>query len=132
MPQLKIKAASVLLSGFCFVLLAPLGFGAPNDAPSLKSLYDAHRWFELRDATAKGGVPVFYQGAVACAFNDLHQCEKKLGAVVKSHPRSDEAIQAHGILVSVYLRQGKYREALTQIDAVLAVKPEDAEPAARR
>jgi hypothetical protein len=54
---------------FCFLLFAPLCFGAHNDDASLRSLYDAHRGFALRDAVAKSAAPGFYQGAVACAFN---------------------------------------------------------------
>jgi hypothetical protein len=64
---------------------------------------------------------------VACAFNDLRRCEKKLGAVIKSRPQSDDAIEAHKLLASAYLRQGKYREALAQVNAVLALRPRDSD-----
>ncbi len=123
MASVKFKA--VLFVGFCFLLVAPLCFGAANDDANLKSLYDAHRWFELRDAVAKGGVPDFYLGAVACAFNHLHRCEKKLGAVIKSRPHSDQAYEAHDLLSNAYLREGKYREGLAQVDAMLALRPGD-------
>lgn len=113
----------------CLVLLAltPTCLAADNDRPDLKSLYDAHRWFELRDSVAKGTAPVFYQGAVACAFNDLHRCEKKLVPVIKSFPQSDDAIEAHRLLASAYMRQGKYREALAQVTALLALRPGDSD-----
>jgi|SRR5271157_2473890 len=127
MRSLNVKTVAAVLAGFYFLLSAPVCFAAHSDDASLKALYDAHRWFELRDSVAKGTAPVFYQGAVACAFNDLHRCEKKLGAVIKSGPRSDEAIQAHRLLAYAYLRQGKYREALAQVDAVLALKPGDSD-----
>ena len=124
-PSLRTRAATALLAGLSFLLLAPWCFGAPNDEANLKSLYDAHRWFELRDSVAKGAAPVFYQGAVACAFNSLRRCEGKLEGVIKSQPQSNDAVEAHGILASVYLRQGKYRAALAQVDALLAVRPGD-------
>ena len=54
MPSLKMKSRARILWEVCFLLLAPLCFGARDDNASLKSLYDAHRWFELRDAVAKG------------------------------------------------------------------------------
>lgn len=114
-----------LLTGLCFSFFAPLCFAAPNDYASLKSLYDAHRWFELREIVAKSRAPVFYQGAVACAFNDLRRCQKKLAVVIRARPQSEDAFEAHGLLASAYLRQGKYREALAQTDAVLALKPGD-------
>jgi hypothetical protein len=36
-------------------------------------------------------------------------------------------IEAHRLLASAYLRQGKYREALLQVNAVLALRPGDAD-----
>src|ERR1039457_4504723 len=98
-----------LSAAFCFLLLAPLCLGARHDEPNPKSLYDAHRWFELRDLVARSAASVFYQGAVACAFNDLQNCEKELGAVIKSQPQSDEVVEAHRLLGSTYFRLGKYR-----------------------
>jgi len=127
MSSINVGVVASLLAEFCFLLLAPLCLGGQNDDASLKALYDSRRWFELRDSVAKGGASLFYQGAVACAFNDLHRCEKKLGAVIKSHPKSDDAFQAHDVLANVYLRQGKYREALAQVDALLAVRPGDSD-----
>ena len=116
-----------LLAGFAFLLVTPLSSVAEDNVARLKSLYDGRRWFELRDAVAKGGVSVFYQGAVACAFNHLHGCAKKLGSVIKSRPQSDEAFRAHEILASAFLRQGKYREALAQVDAALVLRPGDSD-----
>lgn len=127
MPRLRAKAAPALLVAYCFFLIAPRSFGAPDESLTLKSLYDAHRWFELRDAVAKGGAADFYEGAVACAFNRLGRCEKKLGAVIHSRPHSDEAYEAHDLLSNAYLRQGKYREALAQVDAILALRPSQAD-----
>ncbi len=113
----------------CLVSLAPtqMCIAADNDRPDLKSLYDAHQWFELRDSVSRGAAPVFYQGAVACAFNDLHRCEKKLAPVIKSPRQSGDAIEAHRLLASAYLRQGKYREALAQVNALLALSPGDSD-----
>src|SRR5439155_19383635 len=79
---------------------------------------------ELRESVAKGGAPEFDQGAVACVFNDLRRCEKKLKAVIKSQPRSDDAFRSHDLLANAYLRQGKYRKALAQVDAMLGLRPE--------
>lgn len=117
----------VLVAWLALLALTQTYPAADDDRPDLKSLYDARRWFELRDSVAKGAAPDFYHGAVACSFNDMHRCERKLGAVVKSRPRSDEAVEAHRVLASAYLRQGKYREALAQVDAVLTLRPRDSD-----
>ena len=87
----------------CGVILASLCVAAPNDNTNLKSLYDKHRWFELRDSIRKGSASAFYQGAIACAFNDVRRCEKKFRDVFNSPPRSDEAVEAHRTLASAYL-----------------------------
>jgi len=122
---------ALLLTTTCWLLaLLPKGATAQdtqNHTIDFQSLYLAHRWFELRDLATKDGVPSFFQGAVACAFNDLRLCEQKFKSVFESSPRSYEAIEAHRLLASVYFRQGKYREALVQIDALLQLRPTDAD-----
>ncbi len=72
----------ILVAGLVLLALTQTCPATDNDTPDLKSLYDSQRWFELRDSLAKSTAPVFYQGAVACAFNDLHRCEKKLALVI--------------------------------------------------
>lgn len=111
----------------CWALLTSLCFGAKKDDANLKSLYDSHRWFELHDAVRKGGASPFYQGAVACAFNNARRCEKKFSDVFNSAPKSDEAVEAHRILASAYFTHGEYKKALTQVDAILALRPTDAD-----
>jgi predicted aspartyl protease len=91
----------------------------------LKSLYDSHQWFQLRDAVKKSNAAPFYRGAVACTFNDLRRCEKTFRDVVNSAPRSDDAVEAHRILASAYFLHGEYKKALAQVDAILALRPTD-------
>jgi len=111
----------------CWAILSSSCFGAKKDDTNLKSLYDSHRWFELRDTVRKGGASPFYQGAVACAFNHVRPCEKKFRDVFNSAPKSDDAVKAHRILASAYLIHGEYRKALAQVDAILVLKPTDAD-----
>ena len=110
----------------CCVLLTSLCCGA-QDETNLKSLYDNHRWFELRDSIRKHNVSPFYQGAVACAFNDVRHCERKFRAVFNSAAASDEAVEAHRTLASAYLTHGEYKKASAQVDAILALRPTDAD-----
>ena len=112
---------------WCWVLLSPPCFGAEEKETELKSLYDSHRWFDLRDAVSKGGASFFYQGAVACAFNHARRCERKFRKVFHSTPRSDEAVEAHRILASNHFIHGEYKKALAQVDALLALRPTDAD-----
>src|SRR6267378_1411286 len=109
----------------CWALLISLCFGAQKNDTNLKSLYDSHRWFELRDAVRTGDARAFYQGAVACAFNDERRCENRLRNVFKSAPGSDEAVEAHRILGSTYFTHGQYKKALAQVNAILALRPTD-------
>ena len=109
----------------CWVLLASLCLGARKDDTYLKSLYDSHQWFELRDSVRTGGASAFYQGAVACAFNDVRGCERRFRDVFNTASRSDEAVEAHRILASAYFTHGEYKRALAQVDAILALRPTD-------
>jgi predicted aspartyl protease len=90
----------------------------------MKALYGEHRWFALRDALDRTA-PVFYRGAVACAFNDAHACEKTLRSLIRSNPRSEEAAEARGLLLSLYHRAGRFGQALAEIDALLAAYPDN-------
>ena len=114
-------------AALCWVFLSSLCFGAKNDDASLKSLYDNHQWFELRDSVKKGRVSALYQGAVACAFNDVRHCERKFGRVFHSAPRSEQAVEAHRTLSSAYFTHAEYKKALAQLDALLAINPGDAD-----
>src|SRR5215469_12358115 len=125
--NIQLRRFAAPLVAACCALLASFGFAASNDAVNLKSLFDNHRWFELRDSVRKGGASAFYQGAVACAFNDVRRCEKSFRDVFSSAPRSDEAIEAHRTLASAYLTHGEYKKALAQVDAILALRPTDAD-----
>ena len=123
--SLRIKAA-LLVALPSFLLLAFCISACPDNA-NLKSLYDGHRCFELRHSVEKDGASAFYQGAVACAFNDPRRCEKKLRAVFDSASPSDEVVEAHRILASAFFTHGKYKKALAQVDAILALRPTDSD-----
>jgi hypothetical protein len=125
MASLSLKIRTALLAALCSLLLFTFCISAHGNDASLKSLYDGHRWFELRDVVEKEGASAFYEGAVACAFNDLRRCDKKLRAVFNSAPRSDEAVEAHRILASAYFTHGEYKKALEQLDAILGIRPAD-------
>lgn len=99
--------------------------GANRDS-DLKSLYEAHQWFKLRDAVQAAKAPAFYRGAVAYAFNDFKQAEKHLQDVIKSAPKSEQASEARGLLIYVYQRAGRYRQAMSQIEELLAAQPDNA------
>ena len=132
MASLSLKTRSARLAALCLLTLLAFCIGTQGAEASLKSLYDGHRWFELRDVVQKGGASAFYEGAVACAFNDLRRCEKKLQAVFNSAPRSNEAVEAHRVLASAYFTHGEYKKALAQLDALLAVRPNDSDASGGR
>jgi hypothetical protein len=111
------------LMALCSVILFTACVSARGDDAALKSLYGGHRWFELRGLVEREGASAFYEGAVACAFNDVRRCERKLRVVFNSSSQSDEAVEAHRILASAYFTHGKYKKALAQVDAILAIIP---------
>jgi len=110
-----------------FLFFVPSLFAADTTnqptEPDLKSLYDRHQWFELRDALQGGKVPELYQGAVAVAFGDARRAEKLLRRVIKAAPQSDDADQARAWLISLYSRSGHYQQALAMADERVAAQP---------
>jgi predicted aspartyl protease len=108
----------------CVRVILVLCAAASPRATDLETLYKEHRWFELRDAI-NGTAPAFYRGAVACVFNDSSHCEKTLRSVIEDAPRSKEAAESRGLLLSVYQRAGRFRRAVAEIDRLLATDPDN-------
>ena len=97
--------------------------GAATDTPSLKTLYDQHRWFQLREALKGQDATALYEGAVASAFNDPHAAEKYFNETIELNPASDEAADARDMLVDLYGRSGQYHQALHELDESLKMTP---------
>jgi tetratricopeptide (TPR) repeat protein len=99
--------------------------GTEGKDPALQSLYDQHRWFELRQMIEGRDAPASYKGAVASAFNDAVAAEKYLHEAITLHPTSDSAEDAQSMLAYLHIRSGQYKRAVEQLDDVLKVKPVD-------
>jgi tetratricopeptide (TPR) repeat protein len=109
------------------VLLTAFVCGTTDEqGTDFKALYEAHQWFQLRAAVKSTQAPAFYRGAVACVFNDLSDAEPELDNVIASAPQSEEAFESHALLANAYIRAGRYRQALAQIEKMLAIKSDDA------
>ena len=96
---------------------------AAQTGDSLRSLYDQHRYFELRDAIKGQNAPALYVGTVASAFNNTKRAGKYLRRVIKLEPTSDNAYEAYEQLACLYARLGRNREAVQQFNRMLAIKP---------
>lgn len=93
----------------------------------LRALYDSHQWFKLRESVQTAGAPVFFRGAVACAFNDTRRAIEDLGHTVRSAPGSDQAYMARELLTYIHWRAGRYRQALSQLDGLSKMRPDAAD-----
>jgi hypothetical protein len=112
------------------MILGLLAFAVPfqplhaqNSTTELKSLYDSHRWFELRNNVASTHAPPFYEAAVAAAFNHVPEAETDLRAIISSDPSGDSGFEARELLIAFFYRTGKYHEALAEANALLSQKP---------
>jgi predicted aspartyl protease len=111
------RLATILL------LNAALGLGAwyatsATDASSsdLRTLYDAHDWFKLRDAIAGKDVPPLYRGAVAAAFSRTSEAEEALLPLINGTTSSKDADDADDWLSYIFVRTGQYQKAASQMD----------------
>lgn len=91
---------------------------------TLKSLYEGHRWFELREEVANTHAPIFYKAAVEAAFNQAPQAERDLEAVLRSPADRERVWEAQQLLLGLYFRLGKYRKASEQAQLMLTQKPD--------
>ena len=105
------------------LVLLIAAFAHAQTGDSLRSLYDQHRNFDLRDALQGQNAPALYVGTVASAFNDPKRAEKYLNRAIRQEPGSDHAYEAHGQLAYLYARLGRNREAVQQFDRMIAMKP---------
>ena len=94
-----------------------------GEAPAPKELYRQHRWFDLQEAIKGSEAPPLYRGALASAFNDVTGAEKFLNQTIKLAPDSSDAEAAHEALANLYVRAGRYKQAVRQLDEALRIKP---------
>jgi aspartyl protease len=108
------------------IMLVFGGLATSSGNPTLKLLYQRHRWFDLRAAIRgnEQNVSDLYLGAVASAFNERERAERYLNRAIQRAPDSGDAIEAHKMLGYLYGRSGRYREATKQFDAILKIKPD--------
>ena len=108
------------------VLLGAFALSARTGTSELRKLSDTHKFFLLRNALSTyPQAPDFYQGEVACVFNQTTACEEKFKKVLTVNPKGMEAEHIHHILAAVALRQGQYRRSLQELDALLTLNPND-------
>lgn len=120
---MRIRITTCFLIGSMFY-----GLASAAGAPTLKTLYDQHRWFELRQTikNEKHASPL-YLGAVASAFNQDKEAEMYLNRVIEQAPTSDNAVQAHKMLAYIYGRSGRNHQALDEFESILKARPSFAE-----
>lgn len=107
---MRVRAALLIVLATATVVARP---AATDD---FKTLYEARRWFELRDAvSAAADAPALYRGAVAYAFHEWSAAEKILRAVAVAQPESPDAIEARSLLINVAQMRTEYRDALAEI-----------------
>lgn len=107
-----------------FSLAAALAiFSTSARAGSLEELYLARQWFELRERANGEGVPAFYRGAVALAFNQPEVAERHFKTLIREAPASWEAVEARRLLSTWYSFTGRNKRALREYTAYSARVP---------
>jgi hypothetical protein len=110
----------------CCVALRCIPVFALDEQSELNRLSDIHQMFLLRDAVSRHPqTSDFYSGEVACAFNHTAACEEKFKRILAAEPNSPAAKRIHHILAYAALREGRYARALREMDALLALDPQD-------
>jgi Aspartyl protease len=97
------------------------------DSAAVRRLYEAHSWFELRDAIQRTEAPALYRGAVASAFNHASDAETYLNRAVREASTAEVANEAREALANLYMRLGRSSDMLRVLDDALAVAPSRAD-----
>ena len=99
---MKLRAAGALL------------LAVTAHAADLKSLYDAHQWFELREALRSDSGTPLYRIAVAAAFNDVRHAEEEFNAFLKTATDADGPTVGEMAqwIIPLHGRNGRYRDVI--------------------
>jgi len=81
-------------------------------------------WFQLRTRADHGETSLLCKGVADAAFERPSAALHELQAVIRNEPHSANSFDAHGALIGMYSREGRYRKALEQVDLGLAEKPD--------
>jgi len=115
------------------ILVFSLTLPALDHQSELERQSDAHQMFLLRNALNKHPRSSdFYAGEVACAFNDIPTCEGDFEKVLAADPKSTAAKQIHHVLAYAAMREGRYERSLHEMDALLALDPNDSDATSTR
>ena len=90
------------------------GFVLAADDTELRAAFEAHHWFDLRDAVSEKSAP-FYRVVVAAAFNDIRGAEKAMSALQRSGANKDQLTVAEDAMSHLYRRNGFYRRAAAEV-----------------
>lgn len=99
--------------------------GQPADSAKLQALYDAHDWFALHAAVDERS-SAFFRGACAVAFHDPENARRHLESAIAAAPGSDQAWEAHHLLVALSFRGGAARAAHARLQSMHRLRPDDA------
>jgi hypothetical protein len=100
----------------CLVFFAGCVNGA--DEAALRAAFEAHHWFDLRDAVSDSS-PLFYRLVTAAAFNDIPAAEKLMSALKRSCADTEQLRGAHYATYRLYQRNGFYRRAAAEARQVI-------------
>ena len=113
------KYVSILLAVFAFC-----SFTAAQSLPNTQALDDGRQWLDSRNLPTPTA-PALVRAAAANARNHSAVSEKLLLSIVQSQPASDSARRAHELLSRIYLRSGRYRRLITNLDQWARAFPDD-------
>jgi Aspartyl protease len=88
-------------------------------APAPEQLYDAGRWFELREALQGQEPSALFRGALASAFNRVEDAERDLREAITRATDTGTRNEARGVLAKLYLRLGRSSAAGRLIDEIV-------------
>lgn len=97
---------------------------SPQD---FRKMLDANQAFALRDGVRHGRAPAFYRGAVEESLNQWRAAKRDLEKAVNADARSQQASEAEEMLANLDFRNGRYREALAELEIAHRLKPDSAD-----
>jgi hypothetical protein len=124
-PRPKLILLLIWLCVFCAFGICICTQGAvANPQSADKTPCGSPDWFAVRrDFLERKQLTDLCKGQLDASEGNTTAAESELTAIIHKSPDSEAAYQARSTLAHLYFRQGRFREARTQVDAMAAMKP---------
>ena len=110
---------------FLFIAMVSMNLDCASlSAQNIPDSCGVRDWFQFQEELTQSDHSLLCRGAMDFGFDHRTQAARELKEIIRKAPHSENALEAHQMLVSLYFRHGQYRAAIAQAEQGLRARPE--------